>query len=933
MRPSRFKNFIFFFLCSIWLQSPGLVANESGGDQCFSCLIKVDDLSDPFPLKGQWKFTRDDKPENALPTTSTENWQTIMAPGSWVTSYGGDVFRVGWYRGEFEFADHLIGKKVTILFDAYMSQVHAFVDGREVFSRRGKNAYEKYYSIQPIPVSFKVTKKRHSLAIRIDTILMTGIYQMPFEMLSYDKSDTRVALYHFWGGEVRFISVFIILFFGLFFLLIFIKTKATIYLIAGCTGVFIFPFYGLPSDLLMRFFEPEELQLLHYTAIGSLAAFHGFYAQFFYKFYPKWNRFNVLTNIFYVGVFVGLIFHFDLVVFQIFRKVLFLHSSIVAVHFVYILARAALKGGKVIPLLVGEVIMWLCSIHDMFLALGYIQSVSLLFFGTVAATISILFVSSTIFANTYVQNKNLIKQVEKVNKNLEGIVEDRTKKLQEKSQDVLSMMEALPQGVMMIKDNYAIHLEYSRQVESIVETKDIAEQSIIRLVFENTDLTLDQLDQLKEALGCCFGNYDFNFEANAAMLPHEVEYTVGKKTKVLAMVWAPIVDEDDVIDKILLCIRDITTIKALEDEAAKQQKEMTMIGQILNIDEDKFWRFCKSTLQHIDDSLHVLERGIDDNTIPDLYWHMHTVKGNSRTLELSYITDLSHQIESGFANQQKSGVPLKQAIFITDINRLREEVQEYTFIAKDKLRMHEKSSQLADSPVIHQVFEALSLTGSESPDLLLQKVIDARKVLETNFHVSVDEALADAIASLTSISKDLGKEIPRVDLQGGDNYFTHHNAELISDVMGHLFKNAMDHGLETPDERIASGKNPKGTLHISIRKQDDFLFFTFGDDGRGINLEKLKAKGIANGLIPESGTSAQEIAELIFSSGLTTKENISHISGRGVGLDAVKGFLENSGGGIEIQLTESHGTDETFQTFFFNAWLPLDAEEETYQAS
>ena len=372
--------------------------------------------------------------KNADPNYSTRAWPVVEAPGAWGKVYkDGKVFHVGWYRGTLHFAEDLVGQKVTVLLDAYMSRLKFYVDGKLVYARYGKNSYEKFYSIQPIPITFTVKDTVQVVAFRVETMLMTGVYQLPFEIRKFQKNDTFVSFVQFWGGEFRFIASFIVVFYGLFFLLVYMKTRATIYMIAGFSGIFIYPFYGLPSDMLIRFFQPETLQLLHYTGIGCLAAFHGFYAQFFYKFYPNFNRINLFLNLVFVGIFIGFNFHFDLKIFQVARKALFLYSLAVATHYIYILIRGVMRDRNAIILLIGEIVMWACSIHDTLLALGFIKSVSLLFFGTVVATAAILFVSSTIFANTYVENKKLIKGIEEVNRNLEHKVWQRTRELEEKS--------------------------------------------------------------------------------------------------------------------------------------------------------------------------------------------------------------------------------------------------------------------------------------------------------------------------------------------------------------------------------------------------------------------------------------------------------------------------------------------------------------------
>ena len=171
---------------------------------CHSCHIEIQSLDQPVKLTGKWLFTRDDRPENKDPVLDTQDWKLIMAPGPWKPAYNdGKVFTVGWYRGNLKFNPDLIGQEVVFMVNTYMARMHVYVDGQEVYQRPHDINVERYYSIQPIPVRFKVTKPEHVVAFRVETPLMTGVYQLPFEVHRYDQHDSSLALWQFWGGEAR----------------------------------------------------------------------------------------------------------------------------------------------------------------------------------------------------------------------------------------------------------------------------------------------------------------------------------------------------------------------------------------------------------------------------------------------------------------------------------------------------------------------------------------------------------------------------------------------------------------------------------------------------------------------------------------------------------------------------------------------------------
>ncbi len=159
------------------------------------------------------------------------------------------------------------------------------------------------------------------------------------------------------------------------------------------------------------------------------------------------------------------------------------------------------------------------------------------------------------------------------------------------------------------------------------------------------------------------------------------------------------------------------------------------------------------------------------------------------------------------------------------------------------------------------------------------------------------------------ISVKAGK---KVDLQliGEETEIDKTVIETITDPLVHLLRNSLDHGLEVPSERIAAGKQEKGTIKLSARHEEGEVWVTIEDDGRGLNREKLLEKAISKGLIEGDGTDLTEkqIHNLIFAPGFSTAAQVTDISGRGVGMDVVKRNLEKIKGKIDITSKFGQGT-------------------------
>jgi two-component system chemotaxis sensor kinase CheA len=153
-----------------------------------------------------------------------------------------------------------------------------------------------------------------------------------------------------------------------------------------------------------------------------------------------------------------------------------------------------------------------------------------------------------------------------------------------------------------------------------------------------------------------------------------------------------------------------------------------------------------------------------------------------------------------------------------------------------------------------------------------------------------------------------------VQLRGAELELDRSILDRLSDPLVHLLRNAVDHGIESPDERIAAGKSPVGRIVIEARREKDTIRLSVGDDGAGIDLEAVRQRAAEAGVVhPDlaADLTAEQIAALVFEPGLSTAAEVSAISGRGVGMDAVRATLESLGGSVEIASERGRGTTTT----------------------
>jgi len=178
------------------------------------------------------------------------------------------------------------------------------------------------------------------------------------------------------------------------------------------------------------------------------------------------------------------------------------------------------------------------------------------------------------------------------------------------------------------------------------------------------------------------------------------------------------------------------------------------------------------------------------------------------------------------------------------------------------------------------------------------RITPVRRVLERLPRVAQD------------LARELGKRV-RVELIGEEVEVDRAVLDHLDDSLLHLVRNAIDHGLETEAERRAAGKDPVGTLRMRASRVAGRLHMRLEEDGRGIDIEKVRRRAIERGLLLEmvaEDLPPGQILDFIFEPGISTRDSVSDISGRGVGLDAVKRQVEALGGTIAVESGEGKGT-------------------------
>ena len=193
--------------------------------------------------------------------------------------------------------------------------------------------------------------------------------------------------------------------------------------------------------------------------------------------------------------------------------------------------------------------------------------------------------------------------------------------------------------------------------------------------------------------------------------------------------------------------------------------------------------------------------------------------------------------------------------------------------------------------------------SSKEDDIKMRLIIDEMESMVKNIRVLPISTVFNSFSRMVrDIANEKGKDID-FEIEGNETCADKKIIEEIKTPLIHILRNAIDHGIETKDERIASGKSPVGKIMLSAKQDDNKVIIDVADDGRGFNLEKIKDRAVARGFLTKEdiqNMSDEAIMNIIFWPGFTTGDSITSISGRGIGLDIVKTKISQLNGKVKV---------------------------------
>ncbi|MDG4476730.1 ATP-binding protein [Thiovibrio frasassiensis] len=480
------------------------------------------------------------------------------------------------------------------------------------------------------------------------------------------------------------------------------------------------------------------------------------------------------------------------------------------------------------------------------------------------------------------------------------------RQLADKSDRLAGLLNNSGQGFLSFGPDLAVEPEYSRECLTFFG-KEVAGASVAALLFPEDKEERDRFGANIERIVQTAD--EFQRDILLSLMPKELFLNDRYLDIAYRLLGA---------ERLMLIITDITEQRRLEARVAEEQTHLRFIvaavtesAELFEVLDD-YRNFAENTLPRLlaapDEELAA--------GLAEIYRQVHTFKGLFGQLEFFHLPRCLHQYESALnrlrrdlAKQQPDRGVLEKEQALADqalaqeLAVLRETLGDSFFARRGHLSLTPEQTEMLERLADRLLQGGPGLDSEETREML-------RRIKRLRY-VSLSELLSGHAKAAVRLAERLEKELAPVEVED-------HGVRVAPEIYGpftksliHLFRNAVDHGLESPEERLEQGKEEEGHLRCRTFLEDEQIVVEIDDDGRGLDLEALRRKGVATGLFtPEQGAALDEatLRLLIFKDEFSTKEEVSELSGRGVGLAAVRMETERLGGRIEVDSTLGQGT-------------------------
>lgn len=510
--------------------------------------------------------------------------------------------------------------------------------------------------------------------------------------------------------------------------------------------------------------------------------------------------------------------------------------------------------------------------------------------------------------NTLLKSKEVIinelkkakVKLEDYSKNLEKMVTQRTRQLKEANDFLDTMINSLDQGLMVFDENNLCHDVYTKACEGMFETTPSGHK-------------------FNEVIGIAEGKETESFEKwsknlFAEKLPFEHLLPLGPKSvqngddfnsidfKHIGLQFFPMRNEDKKVENVVAVATDKTAQIQAQEAFKEQEAYVNMILKLVN-NKKQFASYIEEFKSMSKDMVGYITNQENGFNTDGILICLHSIKGGAGLFSIQSIQDKAHHYENDVievkdkSNAERVAFVPKLQNMIQDLNDtfqlfLMESKEFLGGVIDGENKMVEINKDLVDK---------FNNTLAEKKDTELIKLYHEYFIKEPiiNHFSAFSELVKD-------VSERLGKSISPLKFEGGNTRIEFDKHKELFNVMVHAFRNSVDHGIESSEERMEAGKSAEGNILVRFAQDETNLNIEISDDGRGIDpvriREKLKGLGI------DSQEDDKQVIYRIFDTEFSTSESVTEISGRGVGMSAIKEAVEKVGGNINVVSQVGKGT-------------------------
>jgi len=517
-------------------------------------------------------------------------------------------------------------------------------------------------------------------------------------------------------------------------------------------------------------------------------------------------------------------------------------------------------------------------LNDILIAMQVLNPPYLLPYGFVC----FIFIQSYILAT---KSSLAFKTAEKLGQDLEKEVNKKTVQIESQYKDFKTLLFNLEQGFLVFDSEGLVKGDSTNITKDLFQTdpKSKKMDEILRLNKNESKNFRSWLTHIFRGL--------VPFKDLLSLAPKEFSKVEGK---IIALNFRPLYENEDSkkIEKVICIATDITEKKDLEEKSKTEREKVEMINSLL----ERPLEFL-DLLAEADDLFDVISSNTKAHGPEGIFRVIHTLKARFSSYKIKEVSGKIHELESILDEMRKDDKWGDK-----EVKKVNESILKIHFKLKEFMSENRKLVELANNSM---------KTGDDGGDL--QRI---KNELLT-FYNSVSKNLIlknirDSFSQFVGPSMELAKaqdKLVEINIAESNIYINPERYKSFFSGLLHVFRNAVDHGIESREERKETGKNTTASIDVSFKEVGISRFkILIKDDGRGIDADKIREKVKDTKGLESEGIKDEEVIQFIFESGLSTREEASEISGRGVGMDVVKKEIEKMDGSVFVESAVNEGT-------------------------